>query len=67
MPILHVMYYAFSSSGLSIQGPMIPGTPSRTLSVPPGEATLNDIALNPSGTTMYTAAGDRVRVWDLRK
>lgn len=50
-----------------MQGPILPTTPVRTLTVPPGEAQLNDIALNNSGQMLYTAAGDRVRVWDLRK
>lgn len=32
-----------------------------------GEAQISDIALNDRGLTFYTASGDRVRVWDLRK
>ncbi|KAK9506808.1 hypothetical protein O3M35_008675 [Rhynocoris fuscipes] len=31
------------------------------------EAQISDIALNDRGLTFYTASGDRVRIWDLRK
>ncbi|XP_024084016.1 kinesin-like protein KIF21A isoform X2 [Cimex lectularius] len=31
------------------------------------EAPINDIALNEQGHALYTASGDRVRVWDIRK
>ncbi|XP_071455013.1 kinesin-like protein KIF21A [Hetaerina americana] len=55
------------SSGIGQNGPVILNTPSRTLSLPAGEVHLNDVALNPNGTTLYTAGGDKVRVWDLRK
>ncbi|XP_010791987.1 kinesin-like protein KIF21A isoform X2 [Notothenia coriiceps] len=39
----------------------------RNLSIPPGESQINQIALNPSGTFLYAAAGNAVRMWDLRK
>uniref|UniRef100_A0A8D0CWN6 Kinesin family member 21A n=1 Tax=Sander lucioperca TaxID=283035 RepID=A0A8D0CWN6_SANLU len=39
----------------------------RSLSIPPGESQINQIALNPSGTFLYAAAGNAVRMWDLRK
>ncbi|XP_067346551.1 kinesin-like protein KIF21A isoform X3 [Channa argus] len=39
----------------------------RSLSIPPGESQINQIALNPSGTFLYAAAGNSVRMWDLRK
>ncbi|XP_046388282.1 kinesin-like protein KIF21A isoform X3 [Ischnura elegans] len=55
------------SSGIGQNGPVVLNTPSRTLSLPAGEVHLNDVALNPNGTTLYTAGGDKVRVWDLRK
>ncbi|XP_054278037.1 kinesin-like protein KIF21A [Macrosteles quadrilineatus] len=35
--------------------------------IPSGEAQMNDIALNHNGRILYTAASDRVRVWDVRK
>lgn len=39
----------------------------RSLSIPPGESQINQISLNPSGTFLYAAAGNAVRMWDLRK
>ncbi|CAG01175.1 unnamed protein product, partial [Tetraodon nigroviridis] len=39
----------------------------RGFSVPPGESQINQIALNPSGSFLYAAAGSAVRMWDLRK
>ncbi|XP_071358295.1 kinesin-like protein KIF21A isoform X2 [Trachinotus anak] len=39
----------------------------RSLSIPPGESQINQIALNPSGSFLYAAAGNAVRMWDLRK
>nr|CAD7263447.1 unnamed protein product [Timema shepardi] len=56
-----------SSSGLTTNGPISIATPSRSVILPAGEVTINDLALNHNGTTLYTAAGDRVRVWDIRK
>uniref|UniRef100_A0A673CFW4 Kinesin-like protein KIF21A n=1 Tax=Sphaeramia orbicularis TaxID=375764 RepID=A0A673CFW4_9TELE len=40
---------------------------ARSLSIPPGESQINQISLNPSGTFLYAAAGNAVRMWDLRK
>ncbi|XP_078798002.1 kinesin-like protein KIF21A isoform X3 [Oryzias latipes] len=40
---------------------------SRSLSIPPGESQISQIALNPSGSFLYAAAGNAVRMWDLRK
>lgn len=40
---------------------------ARSFSIPPGESQINQIALNPSGTFLYAAAGNAVRMWDLRK
>nr|CAD7432655.1 unnamed protein product [Timema monikensis] len=56
-----------NSSGLTTNGPISIATPSRSVILPAGEVTINDLALNHNGTTLYTAAGDRVRVWDIRK
>ncbi|XP_040001792.1 kinesin-like protein KIF21A isoform X2 [Xiphias gladius] len=39
----------------------------KSLSIPPGESQINRIALNPSGSFLYAAAGNAVRMWDLRK
>lgn len=39
----------------------------RSLSIPPGESQINQISLNPSGTFLYAAAANTVRMWDLRK
>ncbi|KAK5849193.1 hypothetical protein PBY51_008853 [Eleginops maclovinus] len=39
----------------------------RSLSIPAGESQINQIALNPSGSFLYAAAGNAVRMWDLRK
>ncbi|XP_035504199.2 kinesin-like protein KIF21A isoform X3 [Scophthalmus maximus] len=39
----------------------------RSLSIPPGESQINQIALNPAGSFLYAAAGNSVRMWDLRK
>lgn len=41
--------------------------PARSLSIPPGESQINQISLNPSGSFLYAAAGNAVRMWDLRK
>ncbi|XP_063053107.1 kinesin-like protein KIF21A isoform X2 [Engraulis encrasicolus] len=40
---------------------------NRTVSIPTGENQINHIALNPSGTALYAAAGNSVRMWDLRR
>ncbi|KAM4523768.1 kinesin-like protein KIF21A [Fundulus diaphanus] len=40
---------------------------ARSLSIPPGESQINQIALNTSGSFLYAAAGNAVRMWDLRK
>ncbi|RVE61560.1 hypothetical protein OJAV_G00171830 [Oryzias javanicus] len=40
---------------------------ARSLSVPPGESQISQIALNASGSFLYAAAGNAVRMWDLRK
>jgi hypothetical protein len=51
-----------SSSGLTMSG-----SSNISQSLPAGEIQLNDVALNHYGTVLYSASGDRVRVWDLRK
>ncbi|XP_035660434.1 kinesin-like protein KIF21A isoform X4 [Branchiostoma floridae] len=42
-------------------------TTTRTLSMPAGETQINDIRLNRSGSRLYAAAGNTIRVWDLNK
>ena len=56
-----------SSSGLTTNGPVQLSTTNRTLVMPPGETLINDIALAPSGYGLFSAAADKVRMWDLRK
>ena len=57
-----------SSSGLTTNGPVqLNSTNTRTLAMPPGENQINDIALTPSGFGLFSASGDKVRAWDLRK
>ncbi|KAG8200752.1 hypothetical protein JTE90_022353 [Oedothorax gibbosus] len=55
-----------SSSGATNSGTVTMNTPSRTLLMPQGEHQINDIALNCYGTTLFSAASNVVRVWDLR-
>ncbi|KFM57573.1 Kinesin-like protein KIF21A, partial [Stegodyphus mimosarum] len=55
-----------SSSGLSNSGTPTLNTPSRTLQMPQGETQIHDIALNRYGTTLFSAASNIVRIWDLR-
>lgn len=55
------------SSGQVQGGPITLATPSRTLQMPVGETTINDLALSLDETELYTASSDKVRVWDLRK
>lgn len=65
--ILKFYVFSFSSSGLTINGAVSLTSSSREGNVPQGKQQLNDIALNENGVILYTAAGDRVRVWDLRR
>ncbi|XP_038053366.1 kinesin-like protein KIF21A [Patiria miniata] len=38
---------------------------SRTVAMPAGETQINDIAVNKTGTRLYAAAGNIIRVWSL--
>lgn len=40
---------------------------SSSVAIPQGENQINQIALNPSGTFLYAASGNTVRMWDLRR
>lgn len=55
------------SSGQAQSGPIALSTPSRTLQVPVGETTINDLVLSLNERELYTASSDKVRIWDLRK
>ncbi|MCJ8743244.1 hypothetical protein PDJAM_G00091720 [Pangasius djambal] len=56
-----------TSSGQVSQGDSCANLGSRAVAIPPGENQINQIALNPSGTFLYAAAGNSVRMWDLRR
>uniref|UniRef100_A0A8B9JVR2 Kinesin-like protein KIF21A n=1 Tax=Astyanax mexicanus TaxID=7994 RepID=A0A8B9JVR2_ASTMX len=56
-----------TSSGQVSQGDSCAAMGNRAVAIPPGENQINQIALNPSGTFMYAAAGNSVRMWDLRR
>lgn len=57
----------FRSSGQVNVGDVSASNTSRTVTIPAGENQINQIALNPNGTVLYAAAGNSVRVWDLRR
>ena len=62
-----LVFYVCSSAGLSGDGSAVFDNEScRPISCPPGEINITDIALSPSGVSLYTAAGNNVRTWDLR-
>lgn len=51
---------------------IIDNTPSannspRQVTCPPGEMNITNIALSSTGNVLYSAAGNSVRIWDLRK
>ncbi|XP_052400035.1 kinesin-like protein KIF21A isoform X1 [Carassius gibelio] len=56
-----------TSSGLVNTGDTCAASTNRTVTIPAGENQVNQIFLNPSGTVLYAAAGNSVRVWDLRR
>ncbi|XP_076590243.1 kinesin-like protein KIF21A isoform X2 [Chaetodon auriga] len=56
-----------TSSGQVNVGDVCASNTSRTVTIPAGENQINQIALNPNGTVLYAAAGNSVRVWDLRR
>ncbi|KAK8400868.1 hypothetical protein O3P69_002554 [Scylla paramamosain] len=56
-----------SSAGLTSAGFPITSTQSRTLQMPPGETLITDIAISTATNILYSAAGNIVRIWDLRK
>ncbi|KAM6981182.1 LOW QUALITY PROTEIN: kinesin-like protein KIF21B [Aplochiton taeniatus] len=56
-----------TSSGQVVSGDACGGTTTRTITFAQGECQINQIALNPSGSLLYAAAGNTVRIWDLNR
>uniref|UniRef100_A0A3Q1B7I9 Kinesin motor domain-containing protein n=1 Tax=Amphiprion ocellaris TaxID=80972 RepID=A0A3Q1B7I9_AMPOC len=56
-----------TSSGQVVSGDACAGTTTRTITFAQGECQINQIALNPSGSVLYAAAGNTVRMWDLNR
>ncbi|KAJ8245439.1 hypothetical protein GJAV_G00270770 [Gymnothorax javanicus] len=56
-----------ASSGQVTPGDACAAGSSRTASIPPGEAQISQVALNPAGSLLYAAAGNGVHIWDLRR
>uniref|UniRef100_A0A8C0VF47 Kinesin-like protein KIF21A n=1 Tax=Cyanistes caeruleus TaxID=156563 RepID=A0A8C0VF47_CYACU len=56
-----------TSSGQAMPADMCSGSTNRTVAIPAGENQINQIALNPTGTFLYAAAGNSVRMWDLKR
>ncbi|XP_029428973.1 kinesin-like protein KIF21B isoform X2 [Rhinatrema bivittatum] len=54
-----------TSSGQVISGDACAGSVTRTITSAQGEQQINQIALNPAGTTLYTATGNSVRIWEM--
>ncbi|XP_052802857.1 kinesin-like protein KIF21A isoform X4 [Mya arenaria] len=54
-----------NSSGLTQDGQV--STSSVQIDLPMGEHHINDIALNANNSLLYSAAGNTVRVWDLKR
>ncbi|XP_048222540.1 kinesin-like protein KIF21A isoform X2 [Perognathus longimembris pacificus] len=56
-----------TSSGQVTLGDACSASTSRTVTIPSGENQINQIALNPTGTFLYAASGNAVRMWDLKR
>ncbi|KAK1341258.1 hypothetical protein QTO34_017662 [Cnephaeus nilssonii] len=56
-----------TSSGQVTLGDVCSASTSRTVAIPSGENQINQIALNPTGTFLYAASGNTVRMWDLKR
>ncbi|CAN9498995.1 unnamed protein product [Ophioblennius macclurei] len=56
-----------TSSGQMQVGDACSSNTSRTVTIPAGENQINQICVNPGGSLLYAAAGNSVRVWDLRR
>uniref|UniRef100_A0A672SMT9 Kinesin family member 21B n=1 Tax=Sinocyclocheilus grahami TaxID=75366 RepID=A0A672SMT9_SINGR len=57
----------FTSSGQVVSGDACASTTTHTITTAQGEYQINQIALNPSGSVLYAAAGNTVRTWDLNR
>lgn len=60
-------FFPNRSSGQVVSGDACAGTTTRTITFAQGECQINQIALNPSGSVLYAAAGNTVRMWDLKR
>uniref|UniRef100_A0A8C2PDE5 Kinesin motor domain-containing protein n=1 Tax=Capra hircus TaxID=9925 RepID=A0A8C2PDE5_CAPHI len=56
-----------TSSGQVTLGDACSASTSRTVAIPSGENQINQISLNPTGTFLYAASGNAVRMWDLKR
>ncbi|XP_063073101.1 kinesin-like protein KIF21A isoform X2 [Engraulis encrasicolus] len=56
-----------TSSGQVTPGDSCAALGNRGVAIPPGENQINQIGLNPTGSFLYAAAGNSVRMWDLRR
>ncbi|XP_029007091.1 kinesin-like protein KIF21B isoform X11 [Betta splendens] len=56
-----------TSSGQVVSGDACAGATTRTITFAQGECQINQIALNLSGSVLYAAAGNTVRMWDLNR
>ncbi|XP_062402973.1 kinesin-like protein KIF21A isoform X2 [Sardina pilchardus] len=56
-----------TSSGQASTSDVSAANTNRAVSIPAGENQINQIALNPTGSVLYAAAGNSVRMWDLRR
>ncbi|XP_049639721.1 kinesin-like protein KIF21A isoform X4 [Suncus etruscus] len=59
--------WTLTSSGQVTLGDACASNTSRTAALPSGENQINQIALNPTGTFLYAASGNTVRMWDLKR
>ncbi|XP_072510408.1 kinesin-like protein KIF21A isoform X7 [Notamacropus eugenii] len=56
-----------TSSGQVMPGDACSTSTNRVVTISSGENQINQIALNPSGTFLYAASGNAVRMWDLKR
>ncbi|XP_027714759.1 kinesin-like protein KIF21A isoform X6 [Vombatus ursinus] len=56
-----------TSSGQVMPGDACCTSTNRIVTISSGENQINQIALNPSGTFLYAASGNAVRMWDLKR
>ncbi|XP_030897574.1 kinesin-like protein KIF21B [Leptonychotes weddellii] len=56
-----------TSSGQVTSGDVCAATSTRAIASAQGEHQINQIALSPSGTMLYAASGNAVRVWELSR